>query len=209
MAAGFLSDPALHPGWPAELRHGDVLLHPLRRSDADAWARLRRDNREWLAPWEPSATADWAQRHTPAVYRGMRRAVRRRAAQGLSLPFAVRHQGRLVGQVTLDNVVRGALRSAHVGYWIDRAAAGRGTASLAVALACDHAFGPVGLHRIQADVRPENAASRRLVGRLGFREEGLFRAYLDIDGDWRDHVGYALLATDHPGGVVAHWRQGA
>ena len=183
------------------------MLHPLRRADAAAWARLRVDNREWLAPWEPSAPASWEQRHTPAVYRAMRRAARRRAQQGLALPFAVRHRDRLVGQVTLDNVVRGALRSAHVGYWISRDAAGQGVASTAVALVCDHAFGPAGLHRIQADIRPENARSRRLVERLGFREEGMFRSYLDIDGDWRDHLGYALLAGDHPRGVVTHLRR--
>ncbi|WP_243469628.1 GNAT family N-acetyltransferase [Klenkia marina] len=185
------------------------MLHPLRRSDAQAWSRLRQENEDWLTPWEPSAPVAWAARHTPTVYRGMRRATDRRARLGLTLPFAVRHRDRLVGQVTLDNVVRGALRSAHVGYWIDRAAAGQGIASLAVAMACDHAFGPVGLHRIQADVRPENARSCRLVERLGFREEGLFRSYLDIDGAWRDHKGYALLADDHPAGVVAHLRRSA
>lgn len=186
---------------------GDVRLHPLRRSDAAAWSQLRLANRAWLAPWEPSAPGGWEARHSPAVYRAMRRAARRRAQLGMALPFAVRHRDRLVGQVTLDNVVRGALRSAHVGYWLDEAAAGQGIASTAVALVCDHAFGPAGLHRIQADIRPENGRSRRLVERLGFREEGTFRSYLDIDGDWRDHLGYALLAGDHPAGVVAHLRR--
>jgi ribosomal-protein-alanine N-acetyltransferase len=114
-----------------------------------------------------------------------------------------------VGQVTLDNVVRGAMRSGNIGYWIDRAMAGRGIGSLAVALVCDHAFGPVGLHRVQADIRPENGPSQRLVERLGFQREGLFRRYLDIDGDWRDHYTYALLAEDVPGGVVARWRVGS
>ena len=202
-------DPAQHPGWPATLQHGDVELHPLRRSDAEAWSRLRRENEAWLAPWEPTAPAGWAARHPPQVYRAMRRAAARRARLGSALPFAVRHRGRLVGQVTVDNVVRGALRSAHLGYWIDRGAAGQGVASLAVALVCDHAFGPVGLHRLQADVRPENGPSRRLVQRLGFREEGLFRGYLDIDGDWRDHIGHALLSTDLPGSVVARWQRSA
>ena len=139
----------------------------------------------------------------------MRRAALRRARGGASLPFALRYQGRLAGQVTVDNVVRGALRSGHLGYWLDRAVAGRGVASLAVALVCDHAFGPVGLHRLQADIRPENRPSRRLVERLGFRQEALFRSYLDIDGAWRDHLGYALLAEDAPGGVLARWRQRA
>jgi ribosomal-protein-alanine N-acetyltransferase len=137
----------------------------------------------------------------------MRRAVARRARLGTSLPFAIRVEGRLAGQVTIDNVVRGAMRSGHLGYWIDRAVAGRGMASLAVALVCDHAFGPAGLHRLQADIRPENGPSQRLVERLGFTREGLLRRYLDIDGGWRDHLTYALLAEDAPAGVLNRWRE--
>jgi ribosomal-protein-alanine N-acetyltransferase len=184
-----------------------VELHPLRRRDAAEWSRLRQANESWLSPWEPSHGLPWAARHTPAAYRAMRRAVTRRARLGTSLPFAVRVEGRLAGQVTLDNVVRGALRSGYLGYWIDREVAGRGMASLAVALVCDHAFGEVGLHRVEADIRPENLPSQRLVERLGFRQEGLLRRYLDIDGDWRDHLAYALLAEDLPGGVLAHWHR--
>ncbi len=180
---------------------------PLQRSDAQEWSRLRVANESWLSPWEPSAGAAWAQRHSPAAFRALRRASSSRARTGTTLPFALRYQGRLAGQVTVDNVVRGALRSAHLGYWLDRSLAGHGIASLAVALVCDHAFGPVGLHRLQADIRPENGPSRRLVERLGFRQEGLFRSYLDIDGAWRDHLGYALVAEDAPGGVLARWRQ--
>jgi ribosomal-protein-alanine N-acetyltransferase len=137
----------------------------------------------------------------------MRRAVARRARAGTSIPFAIRAEGRLAGQVTIDNIVRGAMRSGHLGYWIDQAAAGRGMASLAVALACDHAFGAAGLHRLQPDIRPENQRSRRLVARLGFRQEGLLRRYLDIDGDWRDHLSFALLAEDVPAGVLNRWRE--
>jgi ribosomal-protein-alanine N-acetyltransferase len=151
----------------------------------------------------------WSVRHTPTAYRAMRRSVARRARLGTSMPFAVRVEGRLAGQVTVDNIVRGALRSGSLGYWVDRAVAGRGMASLAVALVCDHAFGPGGLHRLQADIRPENLPSRRLVERLGFRHEGLLRRYLDIDGDWRDHLSYALLEEDLPGGVLVHWRASA
>ena len=182
-------------------------LHPLRRRDANDWSRLRLANETWLSPWEPSSTVPWSVRHTPTAYRAMRRAVARRARMGTSVPFAIRVEGRLAGQVTIDNVVRGALRSGYLGYWIDRRVAGRGMASLAVALVCDHAFGDVGLHRVQADIRPENLPSQRLVERLGFRQEGLLRRYLDIDGDWRDHRAYALLAEDLPGGVLAHWRE--
>jgi ribosomal-protein-alanine N-acetyltransferase len=171
-----------------------VELHPLRRGDAAEWSRLRLANESWLSHWEPSHAVSWRDRHSAPAYRAMRRAVLQRARLGTSLPFAIRVEGRLAGQVTLDNIVRGALRSGYLGYWIDRDLAGRGMASLAVALVCDHAFGPVGLHRVQAD-------------RLGFRREGLLRRYLDIDGDWRDHFAYALLAEDLPGSVLDRWRQ--
>jgi len=186
-----------------------VELHPLRRRDAHDWSRLRQANESWLSPWEPTSAVPWPARHTPTAYSAMRRAVARRARLGTSVPFAIRVEGRLAGQVTIDNIVRGALRSGYLGYWIDRRIAGRGMASLAVALVCDHAFGDVGLHRVQADIRPENLPSQRLVDRLGFRQEGLLRRYLDIDGDWRDHLGYALLAEDLPGGVLARWRERA
>jgi ribosomal-protein-alanine N-acetyltransferase len=204
-----VDDPLLHPGWPARLTAGPVLLEPLHRGDAREWVRLRLDNEEWLSPWEPSAPLPWRQRHTPPAFRAMRRAVVRRARAGLSLPFAVRVDGRLAGQVTVDNIVRGALRSGHLGYWVDRGVSGRGLATLAVALICDHAFGAAGLHRLQADIRPENLRSQRLVERLGFRQEGVLRRYLDIDGDWRDHLSYALLAEDAPRGVLARWQAGA
>ncbi|WP_104525556.1 GNAT family N-acetyltransferase [Blastococcus atacamensis] len=202
-----MTDPLLHPGWPARLVSGPVELHPLRRRDAAEWSRLRLANESWLSPWEPTAPVPWAPRHAPAAYRAMRRTVARRARLGTSLPFAVRVDGRLAGQVTVDNIVRGALRTGYLGYWIDRSVAGRGIGSLAVALVCDHAFGPVGLHRLQADIRPENLPSQRLVERLGFQREGLLRRYLDIDGDWRDHLAYALLAEDLPRGVLARWRE--
>ena len=197
----------MHPGWPARLSWGPVELHPMRWRDAAEWSRLRLANEDWLRPWEPSGALAWEARHTPAAYRAMRRVLAQRARLGTSFPFAVRVEGRLAGQVTLDNVVRGALRSGHLGYWIDRSVAGRGMASLAVALVCDHAFGAAGLHRVQADIRPENLPSQRLVERLGFRQEGLLRRYLDIDGDWRDHRSYALLAEDLPSGVLARWRE--
>jgi len=204
-----VDDPLLHPGWPARLSAGPVRLEPLRRGDARDWVRLRVENEERLTPWEPSAPLPWRDRHTTAAFRAMRRAGIRRAGAGLSLPFALSVDGRLAGQVTVDNIVRGALRSGHLGYWVDGAVSGRGLATLAVALVCDHAFTAAGLHRLQADIRPENLPSQRLVERLGFRQEGVLRRYLDIDGDWRDHLSYALLAEDVPGGLLARWRAGA
>jgi ribosomal-protein-alanine N-acetyltransferase len=76
-----------------------------------------------------------------------------------------------------------------------------------VALASDHALFTVGLHRVEINIRPENVASLRVVEKLGFRDEGVRRAYLHIDGAWRDHRTFALTAEELPEGLVARWRR--
>ena len=74
------------------------------------------------------------------------------------------------------------------------------------ALAIDHCFAAVGLHRVEVNIRPENTASLRVVEKLGFRQESNHERYLHIDGEWRDHLGFALTADDVPEGLVAVWR---
>jgi ribosomal-protein-alanine N-acetyltransferase len=112
---------------------------------------------------------------------------------------------RLVGQLTVSSITWGSLRSANIGYWVDETVAGRGITPTAVALAVDHCFRAAGMHRIEVCIRPENAASLRVVHKLGFRAEGLRRAYLHIDGDWRDHEAFALTAEEVPEGLLARW----
>jgi len=109
-----------------------------------------------------------------------------------------------VGQLTVGGISWGSLRSAHIGYWVDQRVAGRGIMPTAVAMATDHCFA-TGLHRIEINIRPENVASRRVVEKLGFRPEGLRPRYLHIDGDWRDHLSFALTVDEVPGGLVARW----
>jgi ribosomal-protein-alanine N-acetyltransferase len=191
-----------HPGWPARLRYGPVGLRPPRLRDSRAWSTLRIRNESWLEPWEPTSTEPWKLRHAAGAWPALHSSLRRYARAGAMLPFVVTYGDRFVGQLTVNNVVHGALRSAHIGYWVDQSVAGRGIITTAVALATDHCFGTVGLHRVQVDIRPENAASRRVVDKLGFREEGYLVRYLDIDGAWRDHVSYALTTEDVPGGLV-------
>jgi len=191
-----------HPGWPARIVHGDVELRPMRLRDAAAWSEVRIRNEAWLTPWEPSSYEAWAVRHSIAAYPPLLSRLRKMARAGAALPWAVLYQGRLVGQLSVVNIVRGASLAGQVGYWVDQAVAGRGVIPIALALAVDHCFGPVGLHRVQVDIRPENAASRRVVAKLGFREEALFRRYLDIDGGWRDHIGYALTREDCPDRLI-------
>jgi ribosomal-protein-alanine N-acetyltransferase len=129
--------------------------------------------------------------------------LRAAARRGSVLPFAMTVDGALAGHVMIGNVVREPLLSGYVGYWCDNRRTGRGVTTAGVALAVDHCFGPVGLHRLEATVRPENAPSLRVLAKLGFREEGLFRRYLDVDGAWRDHLCFAMTTEEPPtGGVV-------
>ncbi len=102
----------------------------------------------------------------------MVRHLRAEAGAGRMLPFVIEYQGRLVGQLTVAGITWGSMCSGHVGYWVDEAVAGRGVMPTAVALVVDHCFRTVGLHRIEVCIRPENRPSRRVVEKLGFREEG-------------------------------------
>lgn len=197
-----------HPGWPVRLgpvrvAAGQIALRPVRLRDAPAWSRLRLRDEAYLRSWEPDAAGTWEERFSrkawPLQCAGLRVVGRR----GQALPFVITLDGRLAGQLTLGNVVRGALRSAWVGYWVDSTVAGCGVATAAVALAVDHAFGPVGLHRIEATVRPENGASLRVLAKLGFRDEGLLVRYLEVDGAWRDHRLLAVTREEIGAGLLA------
>ncbi|TDC60281.1 GNAT family N-acetyltransferase, partial [Streptomyces hainanensis] len=139
------------------------------------------------------------------TFRQMVRHLRNEAQAGRMLPFVVTHRGRLVGQLTVAGITWGSMCSGHIGYWIDRAAAGRGVMPTAVALATDHCFLGLGLHRVEICIRPENAPSRRVVEKLGFREEGMRPRYLHIDGAWRDHLVFALTAEEVPEGLLTRW----
>ena len=201
------------PGWPVVLSDGPVLLRPYRSADANAWSEVRCANESWLAPWESNPGGRWEDRNSPAAYRYFYREQRRAARRGESMPFAVclleDGQERYVGHIGLSNIVRRAFCSAHIGYWVDSRVAGRGIIPTAVALVVDHAFRFAGLHRVEANIQPENTASRRVVEKLGFREEAYHVRYLHIDGAWRDHVGYALTCEDvaAEGGLLARWHR--
>lgn len=202
------------PGWPAVLSDGAVVLRPYRRGDAQAWSEVRRANQAWLAPWESSPPGAWAELNSPSAFRYVYRDQRRAARRGDSMPFAVcvredaGHE-RLVGHINLGNIVRRAFCSAYVGYWVDSRVAGRGVIPTGLALAVDHAFGRGGLHRVEVNIRPENKPSRRVVEKLGFREEAYHPRYMHIDGAWRDHIGYALTSEEiaADGGLLARWHR--
>ncbi len=185
-------------------RHGPVEIRLVRARDAKVLQHELLTNREWLQPWEatlPGASAGF----------DMRVSIRRLLQQyrdGSGYPFVMEHDGEVAGQLNVWGVMRGSLCSATIGYWVSERFAGHGITPTAVALATDLCFTDLGLHRIEICIRPENHASIRVVQKLGFRYEGLRRRYIHIDGDWRDHLAFALVRGDVPEGVLSRWVAG-
>ena len=159
--------------------------------DAPVLAELLRPNRAFLAPWEPIRGDDYF------TVEGQRKGIcvaLEEHERGASLPHVIPDEsGGIVGRITLNGIVRGALRSCAVGYWLSEAHTGRGLASAALRDIMQVAFGNLGLHRIQAETLIHNVASQRVLERNGFVRFGLAPAYLNIAGEWQDHIMYQVL----------------
>lgn len=171
----------------------DVRVRRVVEGDAPVLAALRVANRDFLAPFEPQRPAAF---FTAAGQAAMIEDVLLRAEARLVVPCVIEADGAVCGQVSVNDVVRGAFQSAHLGYWVDRDHTGRGVGTAAVAAAVFIAFDELGLHRLQADTLVENTASRTVLARNGFTRVGLAPRYMNIDGAWRDHVLHQLLADD-------------
>ena len=172
------------------IRAGDLTLRLLRMRDRSTWEEVRRVNREWLSPWEATRPAIDSDEPLPSYFAMVRQA--RRDAQdlrSLSLGIWLNEGGRqiFVGQITLGGISFGAARQAFIGYWVDRRFANQGITTQAVMGLTQYAFKELKLHRIEINMRPENAASQRVAEKAGYAFEGIRNLYLHIDGDWRDH----------------------
>ena len=196
------------PIWPVTLECGDLVLRPIRYRDKKEWTEVRGRNSEWLAPWEASNPAPGG---GLPDYRQMVRSLKIQAAQSTALPFLIteRRPGSaapaIVGQLTVSSIVWGSAMMATLGYWVDQGRAGHGIAPTAVALATDHCFQVLGLHRMEINIRPENGPSLRVVEKLGFRDEGYRPRFLHINGDWADHRTFALTSEEVPDGLLPRW----
>lgn len=187
------------------IRGDGVLLRPPRTGDYPAWSTLRDVSRDYLQPWEPTWPDDDL---TRAAYRRRLTIYAREMELGNAWPFFVfatpggdLNGERLVGAVTLSNIRRGVAETGTLGYWVGRPHAGRGHATAAVRAVAGHAFDRLKLHRLEASCLPTNAASRRVLEKAGFRQEGQARAYLKINGQWADHLLFGLLSEDLPHGL--------
>ncbi len=186
---------------------GGITLRLIRQRDAPAWREVRRRNRDWLQPWEATLPPEASLiTEVPATFGEMVRRMRKDARAGRALPWAIIVDGQFAGQLTVGGITYGSLRSAYIGYWIDKELAGRGIMPTAVAMACDYCLDVMRLHRIEINIRPENTASLRVVEKIGIRKEGERPKFLHIDGGWRDHVTHVVVSGEFPEGVLDHLR---
>lgn len=165
------------------------MIRPLRPEDAKELAALYRANRHFLAPFEPERPADFF------TVDGQRDRLAQQIAEGTH-PFAILDEGALAGTINLFNVVRGALESGTIGYWVDGARNGRGLATTAVGEVLAFAFGELGLHRVEAATLVDNVSSQRVLEKNGFRRIGLAPRFLRIAGAWRDFLLFQRLADE-------------
>jgi ribosomal-protein-alanine N-acetyltransferase len=188
----------------ATLRDGSVTIRPIRLRDARVLERELASNRSWLRQWEATNP------HGPVSFdtRASIRSLQSNARTGAGIPFAIEVDGEFAGQLNVSSIAYGSLSSASIGYWVAERFAGRNVTPTAVALATDHCFFTVGLHRMEICIRPENEPSLRVVEKLGFRYEGLRRRFIHINGDWRDHFCFALTVEELPQGVLRRWKDG-
>ena len=172
-----------------------VYMRPPQSGNWRAWAEVRAASRTFLKPWEPTWSAS-ALTRTTYRHRLRIQARERRDNTGYRFFLFRRADNALVGGVNLSNIQSGVAMSCSIGYWIGKDYARQDIMRDAVSALLSFVFDTIGLHRLEAACLPSNVASEGLLRKLGFRQEGYARAYLRIDGAWRDNLMFAMLASD-------------
>ena len=186
------------PGGQQPVIRGEgVYLRYPRVADYPVWSRLRSESRTFLIPWEPV----WADDElTRGAFRRRIKRYQKETRQDSAYVFFVLRESdnALLGGCTLSNVRRGVTQCCTLGYWIGAKFARQGYMTNAVKALVPFVFKTLGLHRIEAACLVDNEASKNLLARTGFRQEGLARRYLLINGAWADHLLFALLKEEAP-----------
>lgn len=168
----------------------DIQIRLLRRSDVGRLRAAYEVNREHLAPWEPVRGDEF---FTDEVQTVSVQAKLDQYAQGIQFPWVLLAGNRIVGTITLNDVVRGSFLNGHVGYWVDQEFNGRGIGSAALAFVVEIAREELGLHRLQGATLCHNFGSQKILRRTGFEEIGVAPSYLKIAGEWQDHKLYQRI----------------
>lgn len=195
--AAFMRGLTFPGGQQPVIRGREVYLRYPRVADFLAWARLRAESRAFLTPWEPAWSSDELSK---GAFRRRLRRYQREARQDSAYAFFVFRQAdnALVGGCTLSNVRRGVTQCCSLGYWVGEKFARQGFMFDALRALIPFIFRTLGLHRIEAACLPDNEASKNFLAKAGFRQEGLARRYLQINGEWQDHALFAMLADEVP-----------
>ncbi|MDD3866521.1 MAG: GNAT family N-acetyltransferase [Eubacteriales bacterium] len=170
-----------------------LILRVLKGRDAKLVCDYYQRNEAFLREWEPQRDADFftrrgQRRDLAAEYRMIRR------EQMLKLWLFKREDPeRVIGMISFTNLLYGDFCSCFLGYKLDQAEINRGYMTEALEFGIELMFRQYGLHRIEANIMPHNVRSLRVVEKLGFKQEGLARRYLKINGQWRDHIHMTLL----------------
>ncbi len=174
-----------------------VHVRPPRREDEARWITVRRKNRAYLTPFEPAWAEDCL---NPGFFerRLALQAAEWHAGRGHAFLIFLKENDRLIGGININNVCRGAAQFASLGYWISEDLQGQGYMSESLALVIRYAFSELRLHRLNAGCLLHNERSKKLLLGLGFREEGRAEKYLQIDGEWQDHILFGLNNESHP-----------
>jgi ribosomal-protein-alanine N-acetyltransferase len=174
-----------------------IMLRPLTVNDFPSWQEVRRRNGDWLTKWEPSRLPGQPDVVEDRDAFAVRCSARQRERQlGTGFGFGIFVVGVFAGEVNLSSVQRGPFQSAYVGYWIDEKHAGNAYVPEALAVLMRFVFDELRLHRMQIAIIPRNGNSRRVVEKLGVRQEGVAERYLEINGVWEDHVRYAVTSEE-------------
>jgi ribosomal-protein-alanine N-acetyltransferase len=192
---------AMHPARPSNvglrLYGRRVVLRPLVPQDYTGWSEVRRRNGEWLTQWEPIRLPHHPDPETNREVFAARCGARdRERLAGSQYAFGIFIDGSFAGEINLNNVVRGAFQSGTIGYWIDKARAGHAFMSEAVVVLAQYAFEDLHLHRLEVCIIPRNTNSRRVVEKLQLRDEGIAERFLEINGEWEDHIRYGITAEE-------------
>jgi len=186
---------ARHLRYAVETGERVFLRYPVK-SDRDEFVALRAASREHLEKWEPIPPSgldtfsdaafdlEYKTRKSPAQHRWL---------------ICTLDSGAIAGRITLGSIERGPFQNGRLGYWLGKDFTGKGYMQEALRLALTHCFGPLGLHRVCANVMPSNEPSKNALLRCGFVLEGYSSAYLQIQGAWKDHERYAI--------TVERWNQ--